>query len=679
MASHSGGVGSGGGGSASGYESPMVRQELAKLDKGGEKRRSALASLRACVEKLDASSVPRFLSQVGDARDLSESRPHAISLYTDVARVHGRLIAPEIPRIMITITRTLSSSGSSIHLHESCARVVAALLRYAISPLSAMADADKVFPDVCNPLIDVLSAKIEPLAAGAAICLQAAVESEKWKYAPRDLVADLCARASAVLKDRSGQTVGHIQLARSLVRVGAVAPDCGVALLRASTEILRGNPPAWQQKASALQLVRALLLGLDKKSLAEESESIGKIIEHIRRDRMPHVRSEAVKALQALKAQQVSFSSDDANGNSIHLAVAGMDSLSRSSSRSSRSFLWEQHRDELCSAAAPSTSQESQLVSLSPPPASPESSSPVSRSRRRRRYPLLPPAQRTGSSGSSSIATSEDASDSFATFEAPGLESKENGQMEEGLQLDDQCAASSESCVVDDSEEVVVGNFFGEVDVTATARSTNARYALVDQSPASTVTTANGDDVAKFSNNVAATPERSASILTAEDFTKYTTPRRLVRSLQALESSPDSDPDEKLDDSVLIDGEAEEEEESSEAAWSVRDNPIAEQDLFADRHRFHLQQPQKHGECDDPLFQDEEDQTENTPLSPPQSSTKAIKPVVTKSKKKRTWKIARGWIEWLLGGLLVVVLLLPLAMVVLMLGFSTHDVGLVPT
>ncbi|XP_024514891.1 uncharacterized protein LOC112340540 [Selaginella moellendorffii] len=678
MASHSGGVGSGGGGSASGYESPMVRQELAKLDKGGEKRRSALASLRACVEKLDASSVPRFLSQVGDARDLSVSRPHAISLYTDVARVHGRLIAPEIPRIMITITRTLSSSGSSIHLHESCARVVAALLRYAISPLSAMADADKVFPDVCNPLIDVLSAKIEPLAAGAAICLQAAVESEKWKYAPRDLVADLCARASAVLRDRSGQTVGHIQLARSLVRVGAVAPDCGVALLRASTEILRGNPPAWQQKASALQLVRALLLGLDKKSLAEESESIGKIIEHIRRDRMPHVRSEAVKALQALKAQQVSFSSDDANGNSIHLAEAGMDSLSRSSSRSSRSFLWEQHREELCSAAA-STSQESQLVSLSPPPTSPESSSPVSRSRRRRRYPLLPPAQRTGSSGSSSIATSEDASDSFATFEAPGLESKENGQMEEGLQLDDQCAASSESCVIDDSEEVVVGNFFGEVDVTATARSTNGRYALVDQSPASTVTTANGDDVAKFSNNVAATPERSASILTAEDFTKYTTPRRLVRSLQALESSPDSDPDEKLDDSVLIDGEAEEEEESSEAAWSVRDNPIAEQDLFDDRHRFHLQQPQKHGECDDPLFRDEEDQTENTPLSPPQSSTKAIKPVVTKSKKKRTWKIARGWIEWLLGGLLVVVLLLPLAMVVLMLGFSTQDVGLVPT
>jgi len=46
------------------YMSPLVKQDLAKLEKDGESRRVALHALKQCVENLQPSSVPRFLAQV---------------------------------------------------------------------------------------------------------------------------------------------------------------------------------------------------------------------------------------------------------------------------------------------------------------------------------------------------------------------------------------------------------------------------------------------------------------------------------------------------------------------------------------------------------------------------------------------------------------------------------------
>lgn len=47
-----------------GYMSPLVRQDLARLDKDGDSRRVALFALKQYVENLDPGSVPRFLAQV---------------------------------------------------------------------------------------------------------------------------------------------------------------------------------------------------------------------------------------------------------------------------------------------------------------------------------------------------------------------------------------------------------------------------------------------------------------------------------------------------------------------------------------------------------------------------------------------------------------------------------------
>jgi hypothetical protein len=46
------------------YLSPVVKQDLAELDKDGERRRIAMQSLKAFVDQLDCVSMPRFLNQV---------------------------------------------------------------------------------------------------------------------------------------------------------------------------------------------------------------------------------------------------------------------------------------------------------------------------------------------------------------------------------------------------------------------------------------------------------------------------------------------------------------------------------------------------------------------------------------------------------------------------------------
>jgi len=48
------------------YLSPLVKQDLAKLDSNGESRRLALISLKQFIDQLDATSMPKFLSQVPD-------------------------------------------------------------------------------------------------------------------------------------------------------------------------------------------------------------------------------------------------------------------------------------------------------------------------------------------------------------------------------------------------------------------------------------------------------------------------------------------------------------------------------------------------------------------------------------------------------------------------------------
>lgn len=94
---------------------------------------------------------------MSESKDTGGSRSYAISLYEEVARVHGKLIIPQIGRVMATVTRSLSASGSSPQLHQACAKVVAALVRYSIDADSSAAEAEDILKEVSRPLVDLLA------------------------------------------------------------------------------------------------------------------------------------------------------------------------------------------------------------------------------------------------------------------------------------------------------------------------------------------------------------------------------------------------------------------------------------------------------------------------------------------------------------------------------------------
>jgi hypothetical protein len=48
--------------------SPLLRQELANLDKDSDSRKSAMKALKSYVKGLDCKAIPQFLAQVSETR-----------------------------------------------------------------------------------------------------------------------------------------------------------------------------------------------------------------------------------------------------------------------------------------------------------------------------------------------------------------------------------------------------------------------------------------------------------------------------------------------------------------------------------------------------------------------------------------------------------------------------------
>ena len=70
--------------------SPLLRQELANLDKDADNRKLAMKALKSYVKGLDSKAILQFLAQVSETRETgSLSGEYTISLSEVLARVHG--------------------------------------------------------------------------------------------------------------------------------------------------------------------------------------------------------------------------------------------------------------------------------------------------------------------------------------------------------------------------------------------------------------------------------------------------------------------------------------------------------------------------------------------------------------------------------------------------------------
>lgn len=285
--------------------SPLVKQELANLDKDPGRRLTAMNALKGYVELLDTKTLPLFLDEVSDSKEGSKaSRQYAISLYEVLAKVHGKNIIPHMSKIMTTVVKTLASSAGSLPLQQACARVVACIARYGIDTFSTEGQQEGVIRDLCKPLFDVLIGKLEPLAAGAALCLQAIVDSDSWKFASVDIVNEVCLRVTGALEEKVTQTVAHMSLVCSLAKLNSLILEAyGRSLIKAGIEILEdgvanGN---WRRRVIAVEMISSLLKYLDIEIISSEIPSIVDNLERCRLDREPSVRDAIAEALRTVE------------------------------------------------------------------------------------------------------------------------------------------------------------------------------------------------------------------------------------------------------------------------------------------------------------------------------------------------------------------------------------------
>ncbi|EPS68790.1 hypothetical protein M569_05978, partial [Genlisea aurea] len=285
--------------------SPVLRQELENLDKDSDSRKSAIKALKSYVKDLDTTAIPLFLAKVSETKQIgASSGEHTVSLYEVLARVHGPKIIPQIDKIMCSIVKTLSSSGGAFALHQSCSKVVPAIARYAIDPSTEMDKRRKVIHSLCKPLSGCLLASQENLASGAALCLQALVESDNWRFASNEMVNEVCQRVAGALGKHS-QNNSHMALVTALAKHNSITVEAYSRLLiKSGLKILEaGFDEANSQKQfSAIQMVSSLLRFLDPRSLFSEIELVIGEMERCQDGRrMPFIVGAAFEALQIAK------------------------------------------------------------------------------------------------------------------------------------------------------------------------------------------------------------------------------------------------------------------------------------------------------------------------------------------------------------------------------------------
>lgn len=282
-----------------------LKQVFADLDKDPDSRIRCLNSLRNYAQQLDKKMIPQFIAQLSELPDGQLPREYLISLYEVIVREHGKSIIPQITKMMGDVLKALSSNAPSLALQQVCAKAVSAMARYTLDPSSFQGQREGVIRDLASPLIDVLLGTVQSLAEGAALCLQVLVETEAWKYAPDDIVNEICLRVTGALEEKGTQTNSHMKLVCSLAKSNSpILEAYGRSLLKAAAKILEtgvvtGNS---QQRLHAVLMINGLLKFVDMDILASEIPNTVMYLERCRSDRTPYVRKVVSETIQLAKA-----------------------------------------------------------------------------------------------------------------------------------------------------------------------------------------------------------------------------------------------------------------------------------------------------------------------------------------------------------------------------------------
>ncbi|KAG8090045.1 hypothetical protein GUJ93_ZPchr0011g27888 [Zizania palustris] len=141
-------------------------------------------------------------------------------------------------------------------------------------------------------------------ASGAALCLKALVESNNWRFATGETVNEVCLKVAGAMHDKSTQSNAHMALAMALVKHnGLIAEAYARSLVRSGLQILDGDTAesSSQKRLNAIQMINFIMKFVDPRSISSELIKVVDVMEQCQNDRMPFVRGAAFEASQTAK------------------------------------------------------------------------------------------------------------------------------------------------------------------------------------------------------------------------------------------------------------------------------------------------------------------------------------------------------------------------------------------
>ncbi|KAK9125584.1 hypothetical protein Scep_014430 [Stephania cephalantha] len=286
---------------------PILTREPDKHQEGANMEDLLVHSPNAGSD-FDFEGIPQFLARVFEAQATgSLSAEGAIFICEDIARVYGPKIAPQIGSIMSITINCLMSNSESTALYQACSKGVVAVARYAIDPLIPAEKKEDIIDSICRPLSDSLLGSKESLAYGAALCLQALIDSDNWENASNEIVNEICVKVSGALEEDTTQTDAHMGLVMALAKQNSLIIEAYAGLLiRTGLRILRiGLMDADSLKQlSAIQMVDFIMKCVDRRSIYSELENVTEEMKTLYSDfdQLPSVKHAAFEALTTVSA-----------------------------------------------------------------------------------------------------------------------------------------------------------------------------------------------------------------------------------------------------------------------------------------------------------------------------------------------------------------------------------------
>ncbi|KAL9240203.1 hypothetical protein vseg_014449 [Gypsophila vaccaria] len=285
--------------------SPTFSQELANLGKDAESTKSAVKALTLSMVNMDSEEIPLLLAKVTETTNVGPSfGEHTISLFEVLARVYGSKVVSHLDYIMSTITKTLTRSGGSFPLQQACSMVVPAIARYGIEPTTPEGEKRRIIHSLCKPLSDSLLSSQECLSCGASLCLKALVDCDNWRFASDEMVNEVCLKLTGALKDMPSRTNSHMGLVISLAKKNSFVVEAYARMLaNGGLQILNCGleEKNSQQRMTAIHMLHSLMKYLDTRSIFSELEVIVAEMEKCQSDPIPYVKGAAFEALETAK------------------------------------------------------------------------------------------------------------------------------------------------------------------------------------------------------------------------------------------------------------------------------------------------------------------------------------------------------------------------------------------